>query len=152
MLGLGIDLLVVGYLNTVLFSTIGGLLDSLFGGSPPAWLTLTLLALAAAVIPTYLATCYWALGRSPGMAIVGIRVCTADGRRPGLIRAIVRAWVGMIGLAFWLITGAVSVIDAKRRSLLDLLVHTEVRYQVPEHQQRRHVRDAVHEQRDRAAR
>ncbi|MEI2785856.1 MAG: hypothetical protein V9E82_09180, partial [Candidatus Nanopelagicales bacterium] len=35
LLGLGIDLLVVGYLNTVLFSTIGGLLDTLFDGSPP---------------------------------------------------------------------------------------------------------------------
>ncbi len=150
LLGLGIDLLVVGYLNTVLFSTIAGVLDSLFSGSPPAWLALTLVTIAAAVIPTYLGFCYWALGRSLGMGIVGIRVCTPDGRRPGFVRAMVRAWVGMIGLVFWIVTGAVSLFDAKRRSLWDMLVHTEVRYSVPETQQRRHVRDAVQEQREAA--
>ena len=150
LLGLGIDLFVVGYLNTVLFSTIAGVLDSLFSGSPPAWLALTLVTVAAAVIPTYLGFCYWALGRSLGMGIVGIRVCTPDGRRPGFVRAMVRAWVGMIGLVFWIVTGAVSLFDAKRRSLWDMLVHTEVRYSVPETQQRRHVRDAVQEQREAA--
>ncbi len=145
LLGLAIDLFVVGYLNTVLFSTLAGLLDSLFSGTPPDWLTLTLLAIAAAVIPSYLGMCYWALGRSLGMGIVGIRVCTPDGRRPGFLRAMVRAWVGMLGLVFWLATGAIALVDAKRRSLMDLLVHTEVRYSVPETQQRRHVRDAVQE-------
>jgi uncharacterized RDD family membrane protein YckC len=143
LLGLTIDLFVVGYLNTVLFSTIGGLVDSLFGGNPPEWLMLTLVALAASVIPTYLGLCYWILGRSLGMGIVGIRVCTPDGRRPGFLRAMVRAWVGMFGLVFWAVTGAISFFDAKRRSLLDRLAHTEVRYSVPENQQRRHVRDAV---------
>ena len=145
LLGLGIDLLVVGYLSTVLFSTFGGLLDTVYNGEPPMWVALTFIAMAAAVIPTYLATCYWSLGRSLGMAIVGIRVCTADGRRPGLIRAIVRGWAGMFLLLVWLMTGVVSVFDKKRRSLLDILVHTEVRYLVPENQQRRPVRDALQE-------
>jgi uncharacterized RDD family membrane protein YckC len=152
LLGLGIDLLVVGYLNAVLFSTLGSLINSLFGGSPPEWLTATLVATAAAVIPVYLGLCYWALGRSLGMGIVGIRVCTPDGRRPGFLRALARAWVGMIGLVFWLATGVVALFDAKRRSLLDRLAHTEVRYSVPETQQRRHVRDAVQEQREAAGR
>jgi len=147
LLGLAIDIFVVGYLNTVLFSTLGGLIDSLFSGAPPEWLTLTLVAIAAAVIPTYLGLCYWALGRTLGMGIVGIRLCTPDGRRPGFLRAMARAWVGMLGLVFWVATGFVALFDAKRRSLLDLLVHTEVRYSVPETQQRRHVRDAVQEQR-----
>lgn len=147
LLGLGIDLLVVGYLATVLFSTLGGLIDSLFDGNPPSWLTYTLVAMAAGAIPTYLALCYWILGRSLGMGIVGVRVCTPDGRRPGLIRSIVRAWALVFGMAFWLITGFTSLIDSKRRSLLDLLTHTEVRYSVPETQQSRHVRDAVEEQR-----
>jgi uncharacterized RDD family membrane protein YckC len=149
-LGLAIDLLVVGYLNTVLFSTLGGLIDSLFAGSPPEWIALTLLGLAASVIPTYLGTCYWLLGRSLGMSIVGTRVCTPDGRRPGFWRAMVRGWVGMLLLPIWAITAVVSLFDAKRRSLLDLLVHTEVRYSVPETQQRRHVRDALQEEQKRA--
>lgn len=145
LLGLGIDLLVVGYLTTLLFSTIGGLLDSLFNGSPPEWLGLIFVALAASVIPTYLGICYWILGRSLGMGVVGVRVCTPDGRRPGFVRAMVRGWVGMIGLLFWAITGVVSLFDAKRRTLLDMLTHTEVRYSVPLTQQRRHVRDALQE-------
>ena len=149
LLGLGIDLLVMGYLTTVLFSTVGGLIDSVFNGSPPTWLALTFVAIAASVIPTYLGFTYWALGRSLGMSIVGTRVCTPDGRRPGFIRAMVRGWLGMVGLAFWAVTGAISLFDSKRRSLLDLIVHTEVRYSVPETQQRRHIRDAVHAQQDR---
>ncbi len=152
LLGLGIDLFMVGYLTTVLFSTLGGLIDSLFDGAPPSWLALTLVALAASAIPTYLGLCYWILGRSLGMGIVGVRVCTPDGRRPGFVRAIIRAWLLVIGLVFWLITAFVSVFDSKRRSLLDLLTHTEVRYSVPETQQSRHVRDAFQEQRDAAAR
>ncbi len=152
LLGLGIDLFVVGYLTTVLFSTVGGLVDSLFDGAPPDWLALTLVALAASAIPTYLGLCYWILGRSLGMGITGIRVCTPDGRRPGLVRAIVRGWLLVIGMVFWLITGFISLFDSKRRSLLDLLTHTEVRYAVPETQQRRHVRDAVQEQRGRGGR
>ena len=54
----------------------------------------------------------------------------------------------MVGLAFWAVTGAISLFDAKRRSVLDLITHTEVRYSVPETQQRRHIRDAVHAQQD----
>ena len=147
LLGLAVDLFVVGYFTTVLFSTLGSFVDSLFGGNPPEWLTLIFLALAATVIPVYLGLCYWALGRSLGMGIVGIRLCTPDGRRPGFIRAMARAWLGMVGMVFWLMTAFISLFDSKRRSLLDLLAHTEVRYSVPETQQRRHVRDAVQEQR-----
>ena len=147
LLGLAIDIFVVGYLITVLFSTLGSFIDSLFDGNPPEWLNLTFLALAASVIPVYLGLCYWALGRSLGMGIVGIRVCTPDGRRPGFLRAMARAWLGLIGMVFWLLTAFISLFDSKRRSLLDMLAHTEVRYSVPETQQRRHVRDAVQEQR-----
>jgi uncharacterized RDD family membrane protein YckC len=150
LMGLAIDLFVVGYLNTVLFSTLGSVLDSLFSGNPPSWLVGTLIVVAASVIPVYLGFCYWALGRSLGMSIVGIRVCTPDGRRPGFLRAMVRAVVGMIGLVFWLVTGVVGLFDTKRRSLLDRLVHTEVRYSVPEAQQRRHVREAVLEEQQKA--
>ncbi|HQR78828.1 MAG TPA: RDD family protein [Actinomycetota bacterium] len=150
LLGLAIDLFVVGYLSTVLFSTLASLIDSLFAGAPPQWLSATFVVLAAMVIPVYLGLCYWILGRSLGMGIVGIRVCTPDGRRPGLIRAMARGWLGMLGLGFWLATGVVVFFDSKRRGLLDRLAHTEVRYSVPETQQRRHVRDAVQEQRDAA--
>jgi uncharacterized RDD family membrane protein YckC len=146
-LGLGIDLFLVGYLTTVLLSTLGGLIDSVFDGSPPDWVGITFLVVAASVIPTYLGLCDWAFGRSLGMALVGIRVCTPDGRRPGFVRAVSRGWLTMLLLLLWAITAFSSLIDSKRRSLLDLLTHTEVRYAVPLTQQRRHVREALQEQR-----
>ena len=65
------------------------------------------------------------------MAVVGIRVCTPDGRRPALVRSILRAWLGMLGIIIWIMTGVFSLFDARRRSLLDRLMHTEVRYSVP---------------------
>ena len=36
-----------------------------------------------------------------------------------------------------------SLWDPKRRMLLDRLLHTEVRYVVPDNQQHRYIRDAV---------
>jgi hypothetical protein len=60
----------------------------------------------------------------------------------------IRAWLEVFGIAFWIITGVISLFDAKRRILLDLLLNTEVRYSVPENQQRRHLRDAIEERRE----
>jgi len=84
------------------------------------------------------------------MAVVGLKVCTPDGRRPGFIRAMLRAWIGLFGILIWFVTGVGVFFDTKRRTLLDRLAHTEVRYSVPENQQRRHIRDAIEELRGQA--
>ncbi len=149
LLGVVIDLAGVGYITAQVLATTVSLLESLFG-ELPQWLTALLYVIALCAIPIYLSLCYWALGRTFGMAVVGIRVCTPDGRRPALVRSILRAWVGILGVIIWLLTGVFSLFDARRRTLLDRLVHTEVRYSVPETQQRRHVRDAIQEKRDAA--
>jgi hypothetical protein len=62
----------------------------------------------------------------------------------------VRAWVGLVGILIWFLTGFGMFFNAKRRTLLDRLTHTEVRYSVPENQQRRHIRDAIEERRGQA--
>ncbi len=94
-------------------------------------------------MPIYLALCWWLTGRTLGSFLMGIRVCTPDGHRLRFLRAMVRAWVGILGLFVWLATGVLSAFDPKRRSLLDRLLNTEVRYVVPDDQQRRYVRAAV---------
>ena len=150
LLGLAIDVSVVGWVAGQGLSALINLLDSLFG-TLPSWLVAAFSLLAASLIPIYLALAYWATGRTLGMAVTGLRVCTPDGRRPGFVRSVVRSWAGMLLLVVWLITGLVTLFDSKRRSVLDMLVHTEVRYSVPETQQRRHIRDALQEMREQPA-
>ena len=150
LLGLAIDVSVVGWVAGQGLSALINLLDSLFG-TLPSWLVAAFSLLAASLIPIYLALAYWATGRTLGMAVTGLRVCTPDGRRPGFVRSVVRSWAGMLLLVVWLITGLVTLFDPKRRSVLDMLVHTEVRYSVPETQQRRHIRDALQEMREQPA-
>jgi uncharacterized RDD family membrane protein YckC len=150
LLGLAIDVTVVGWVAGQGLSALINLLDSLFG-TLPSWLVAAFSVLAASIIPIYLAFAYWTTGRTLGMAVTGLRVCTPDGRRPGFVRSVVRSWMGMLLLIVWLITGPVTLFDSKRRSVLDMLVHTEVRYSVPETQQRRHIRDALQEIRERPA-
>ncbi len=149
LLALTIDIGGVGYLTSQVLTTTVNLLESLFGELSTGF-TAFLYLVAAYVVPIYLGLCYWGLGRTFGMAVVGLKVCTPDGRRPGFIRAMLRAWIGLLGIVIWFLTGFGVFFDAKRRTLLDRLAHTEVRYSVPETQQRRHIRDAIEERRGQA--
>ncbi len=149
LLALSVDIGGVGFLTSQVLTTTVNLLESLFGDLPSG-VTALLYLVAAYVIPIYLGLCYWGLGRTFGMAVVGLKVCTPDGRRPGFLRAMLRAWVGLFGIVIWFLTGFGVFFDAKRRTLLDRLAHTEVRYSVPENQQRRHIRDAIEERRGQA--
>ena len=149
LLALAIDVTVIGWVASQGLTTLINLLES-FLGTLPGWFLAGASLLAASLIPIYLTLCCWAMGRTLGMAVTGLRVCTPDGRRPGFLRCVVRSWSLMLLLFIWLITGPVSVFDPKRRSLLDMLLHTEVRYSVPETQQRRHMRDALQKLREQA--
>lgn len=150
-LGLAIDVATIGWAATQVLSTVIGLLEALVGTLPP-WLVAVLSVFAASLVPIYLTVCFWAIGRTLGMAVTGLRVCTPDGRRPGFIRAAVRAWAEMVLLVVWLVTGFTTFFDVRRRTLLDMLTHTEVRYSVPEEQQRRRIREALQAEREGARR
>jgi uncharacterized RDD family membrane protein YckC len=146
LLALAIDVTVIGWVAGQGLTTLLSLLESLFGTLPSA-LVAAFSVVAASLVPAYITLCTWALGRTLGMAVTGIRVCTPDGRRPGFVRALVRAWLGLVLLLVWVVTGVISVVDPKRRTVLDRMLHTEIRYSVPETQQRRHIRDALQEAR-----
>jgi len=145
-----VDVTVVGWLVSQGLSALVNLLDSLF--TPvPQWLVVVLGLIAASFVPVYLGVAWWLTGRSLGSWVVGTRVCTPDGRNPGLVRALVRSWVGVLGVFIWVLTGVFSLFDPKRRSWLDRLLHTEVRYVVPLDQQRRYIREALQKRKEQAA-
>ncbi len=136
------DVSLVGWLVSQGLSALVNLLDSLL--SPvPQWLVLVLGAIAASVVPIYMGLAWWLTGRTLGDWLVGTRVCTPDGHNPHFGRAMVRSWLGALGVIVWVMTGVISFFDPRRRTLLDRLLHTEVRLVVPEDQQRRYVREAV---------
>jgi uncharacterized RDD family membrane protein YckC len=138
----GVDVALVSWLVSQGLSALISVIDAIFG-SAPNWLVGILTGIAASVVPIYLGVCWWLAGRTIGSLLVGTRVCTPDGRNPGLVRAQVRAWVAVFGLVVWIASGVFSLFDSKRRSWLDRLMQTEVRYVVPLDQQRRYIREAL---------
>jgi uncharacterized RDD family membrane protein YckC len=147
LVALAVDVSLVGWLLSQGLSALVGLLDTLL--SPiPQWLTVILTGLAASLVPVYLGLAWWITGRTLGSWLVGTRVCTPDGRNPSFVRALVRSWVGMLGIIIWVLTGIFSLFDPKRRSWLDRILHTEVRYVVPDDQQHRYLREALQQRRD----
>ncbi len=144
---LAIDLTAAGWLISQGLSALLNVLTSLLG-TLPSWSVAGLTLVAAGIAPTYLGLAYATAGRTVGMAIVGIRVCLADGSRPGLGRSLTKAWVGLLGVVVWVVAMIPSLFDTRRRGWLDRVTGTEVRYFVHESQQQRHVRAARFDQRD----
>ena len=141
-LGMTVDFTVVGWLVGAGLATVLALLDQVFPDLP-TWVTALISLVAAGILPVYLGLAWWLFGRTLGSFVLGTRVCTADGHRPGFWAAQVRAWVAFLALPVWIASGVVAFFDERRRTLLDRLLHTEVRYVVPDNQQRRYLREVV---------
>jgi uncharacterized RDD family membrane protein YckC len=137
-----IDVTLMGWIVSQGFAAAVSLLESLFG-TLPGWVVPTIGIIAASLVPLYLAASWSIVGRSLGSFIVGTRVCTADGLRPGFIRALVRAWLEVLGITVFLITFLPSFFDDRRRTVMDDIARTEVRFVVPHEQQNRYIRDAL---------
>jgi len=66
-------------------------------------------------------------GQSPGKMIAGIRIVDAEGRAPGVLRAIVREVIGKTASTVFLFVGYfVAVVDPRRQALHDKLAGTFV--------------------------
>ncbi len=153
LLGLAVDASLVGWLLTQGVSALVNLLNAMLNPAPP-WLTAVLAGLASSLVPLYLAICWRFGGRSLGSWLLGTRVCTPDGHNVGLVRGLVRAWIGLVGFVIFAVTAVTSLVDPRRRTLLDRMLKTEVRYVVPDDQQHRYIREAMEQarERERAAR
>jgi hypothetical protein len=136
-----LDLSIISWLVAQGLSALVNLANSLLDPAPP-WLIAGLTAIAAALAPIYFGTCWWLLGYTLGDALLGFRLTTGDGRRPRFIRAMLRAWVGIVLMPVWILGMIPGIFDQKRRGWLDLLFGLEARYIVHKTQQERFAYEA----------
>lgn len=133
---LAIDLTMASWLLSQSLAALLGVITSVFG-SPPTWVVALLTAGTASLVPFYLGVTWWLFGASLGNALVGLRICTADGRNPRPLRALVRSWLVLASSFIWVAAMLPSLFDPRRRGSLDRITRTEVRYFVHPTQQRR---------------
>jgi len=125
-LGLVVDALIVHLLFLTIVGTIA-LIASLTVGVHHGWLAGTLGGVGWALVQVvYFAGSWAATSRTPGMALLGVRVCRPDGTAIGLARSFVRLaglWlsVALVGLGF-----LPALVDPHRRALQDYLAGTQV--------------------------
>jgi uncharacterized RDD family membrane protein YckC len=94
----------------------------------PRWLEMTF-GMVADVTPTfYFAACWRLTGQTLGSWAFGTRVTRADGRHIGSVRALLRAILGVMLAPIWFVGSVTMLFDARRRSLLDIVFGTVVRY------------------------
>jgi uncharacterized RDD family membrane protein YckC len=126
-LGLAVDVAAV-YLLFLTGAAVFGLVASLAGGElHPAWLVAVVVGSAWAVVSSCYFGLFWSTtGQTPGMRLMRLRVATASGDPPGLLRSLVRL-VGLVLATIPLFAGFLPVLfDARRRGLHDYLAQTVV--------------------------
>lgn len=97
-------------------------------GESPGWIDVVAQAVAAALPPFYFALFWWGTGQTLGGLLFGTVVRAGDGAHLSLLRAGVRAFVGLLLPVVWLI-GLVTVLwDGRRRAFHDRVFGTVVRY------------------------
>jgi uncharacterized RDD family membrane protein YckC len=112
-------------------SALVALVGSLFGKLRPEWLVGALVGGGWLIVVTVYFVAFWsATGQTPGMRMMRLRIATGSGRRPGVVRSVIR----LIGLALAIIplfAGFLPVlVDRRRRALQDFLAGTLVRYEI----------------------
>jgi uncharacterized RDD family membrane protein YckC len=71
----------------------------------------------------------WAVtGRTPGEALMGLRVIRPNGKRLRFLRSLVRCFVGLASLAVFFLGYLWILVDSRRRSWPDLVARTVVIY------------------------
>lgn len=81
----------------------------------------------AGLLPlVYFWTSWWVRGQTVGGLLIGTAVRRKDGSPIGLSRAGLRAFVGLLFAPVWLVGMVTTVVDRRRRGLLDLAMGTVV--------------------------
>ncbi|NUT19136.1 MAG: hypothetical protein HOV77_08110 [Hamadaea sp.] len=125
--GLGLDVLIVAIAVVVVGKGLP-LMWEVVAGTPPKWL-LRALDWGANLTPAvYFAGCWRLTGETIGGSVFGTVVRLTDGRRIGLIRAVLRAVFGLLFAPIWFVGLVTVLFDVRRRSLLDMAFGTVVQY------------------------
>jgi hypothetical protein len=94
----------------------------------PGWVDVIAGVVAGLVPWAYFTICWWLTGQTAGDLLFGVVLTTADGERVGMVRAALRAAVGLVLAPLWLV-GLLAVLwDRRRRSWLDRVFGTAMRY------------------------
>lgn len=131
LVALGIDVGLVAFVATQGLAAVLGVIGSVVD-EVPTWLVAGSAAVAALLMPAYLALGWWVWGRTLGGAVAGFAVVRADGRRLGPLRALARAIAGLTLVPVWTLGMLRSTVDPARRGWLDLLLRTRTPYRVHE--------------------
>lgn len=125
--GLAIDAALLAVASSVTASGVPAVWATL-DGEAPGWLKASSAVLAALLPVVYFTACWWMTGQTLGAVLFGTVVRRPDGRHVGLLRALLRAVVGLAIPVLWLV-GMVGVLsDDRRRAWHDRLFGTVVRY------------------------
>jgi uncharacterized RDD family membrane protein YckC len=98
---------------------------SVTGGSP-GWLRFTAQVVASLIPLAYFTLSWWATGQSLGGLMFGVVVRRDTDRPLGIVRALIRALVGLLLPVVWLFGMLTVLVDARRRALHDRLMRTVV--------------------------
>lgn len=97
-------------------------------GGTPSWVRPVTGILVTAIPTAYFTLGWWLTGRTVGDVVMGVAVTRADGTRLGFLRALLRAVVGLTVAPLWLAGMIATLLDGRRRSLLDMVFGTVVVY------------------------
>ncbi len=127
-LALATDAIVITVLYTIVVGVVS-LVASLVGGLRPQWLVGALLAAHWILVGGAYFVLFWsAVGQTPGMRLLRLRVRTTEGGALSAVRSIVR-FVGLVLSIIPMFVGFIPVLFTKRRrGLADFLAGTVVLY------------------------
>lgn len=94
----------------------------------PDWLNTTFQVIADIMPALYFAGAWRLTGATVGSWIFGTRVTLPGDGRLGVIRAVLRAVIGLVLAPVWFVGMVTVLFDARRRSLLDMAFGTVVGY------------------------
>ncbi|MFI6317584.1 RDD family protein [Nonomuraea sp. NPDC050556] len=102
--------------------------SNLMLGGTPSWVRPATGVLVSALPTAYFTLAWWLTGQTAGDMLMGVTVVRADGARLGFLRAFLRALVGLALAPLWLAGMITTLVDGRRRSLLDMAFGTAVQY------------------------
>jgi uncharacterized RDD family membrane protein YckC len=128
-IALAVDALIAQLVFLTLAATVG-LIGSLAGGPDSDWVVGIAAAAGWLVVVTAYFTAFWTgAGQTPGMRLMRLRLLTASGSPPGLLRSLVRLFGLGVAIAIVFLGFVPALFDDRRRALQDFLAGTTVVYE-----------------------
>lgn len=127
-IALVVDVLAAGLLYLIIAGSVA-LISLLTLGTGHSWWYGALAGTGWAIVQALYFVGFWAAaGRTPGMALMGLRVRAGSDRPPGVARSAVRLVGLWIAIAIVLLGFLPVLVDDRRRALQDFLAGTDVVY------------------------